>query len=303
MKKLVVFFTVCLFLFFGTAALAEPQIEFSRSFLGAYKKTMRFYPQLKEYSDKYSVNCLLVLAIAMYESGGNNNLNSHAGAHGLMQVMPSTAEMMKAPEDIEAGVKYLRYLQNKLAKELKARDGYVSVPELNSFIVMAYNGGPGCIKRKSIAIETYQYLQGVSLYFNMLSQDLKGIERASVKMRAVELEKPTTWPELSAKLNISELELRLHNPFVAHRLPNKLPAGWSIAYPVDSAGLSFETVLSENGQQKYFYTVRRGDIMHHLANGFGFSYGEMRDKCGLLIWGALQPATRVEITFSKYLKK
>lgn len=303
MKKIATIFAGSLFLFFVflSCACAGDSVELSCSFLGAYTKTTRFYPQLEKYSQNYRVNLTMVLAIAMYESGGNDNLVSSAGAGGLMQVMPATAKSMKTENDTEAGVKYLRYLENTLVPYLKSKDGDVSLPKLNSFIVMGYNAGPGGVKSKKIVIETYQYLQGVSLYYNLLSQNRKSIEEAASRMSVLELKESTTWADLSIALGVSELELRLYNPFAAHRLTKTLSAGWAISFPLDSVGFSFETLLSDGDPPRHFYTIKHGDILHHLANSFGFSYNEMRDKCGLLIWGALQPGTRVEITGSKYL--
>ncbi|MCF7835997.1 MAG: transglycosylase SLT domain-containing protein [Candidatus Marinimicrobia bacterium] len=86
------------YLAFGMARVCSAYgegYEITESFLGIYKKTMRFYPQIEKYSKKYGVDINLSLAIAMYESGGNENLTSHAGAKGLMQVMPSTKKWLK----------------------------------------------------------------------------------------------------------------------------------------------------------------------------------------------------------------
>jgi soluble lytic murein transglycosylase-like protein len=65
-------------------------------------------------SEKYGVDADLVRAVIKMESGGNPKAVSSAGAQGLMQLMPSTAEMLgvKDPFDpeqnVDGGIRYLR---------------------------------------------------------------------------------------------------------------------------------------------------------------------------------------------------
>ena len=74
---------------------------------------------IKEYSNKYGVDPLLALAVAKVESNLNPKAISPKGAVGVMQLMPSTArelgvENLYAPsENIEGGIKYLRFLSDK----------------------------------------------------------------------------------------------------------------------------------------------------------------------------------------------
>lgn len=277
--------------------------DISRSFLGAYKKAMRFYPEMEKYSRKYNIDPKLALVIMMYESGGNENLVSCAGAQGLMQVMLSTKKDMAVESNIEAGIKYLSYLKKKFVGFLKERDGCVSVSKLNSLVIMAYNGGPYRARKGLIKVETYQYLQGVSLYFNLLSQKIAQIEALSQNLEVVVLDEPRTWYELSEQFGVSVIELRLYNPFISYKFPGAIPKGWAIVYPKNSKGIFFETLLKDSVQQRFFYVVKHGDILHHLANAFGFSYEEMRGKSGLLLWGSLQPGVKIEVTDSPHIKK
>ena len=70
------------------------------------------------FSELYVVDPDLVLAIIYAESKGDPYKISSAGALGLMQVMPSTAEitgisdLLDPEKNINAGVKYLAWLEN-----------------------------------------------------------------------------------------------------------------------------------------------------------------------------------------------
>ena len=75
--------------------------------------------ELVERSAKaHNVDPLLVDSVIQVESGYNPNAVSPKGAQGLMQLMPPTAQMLgvndsfNPAENIEAGVKYLKYLQD-----------------------------------------------------------------------------------------------------------------------------------------------------------------------------------------------
>lgn len=89
---------------------------------------------IEKYSNENGLDKNLVEAVIHAESSFNNEAVSHAGAQGLMQLMPLTAEKLGVddpfdPEqNIAGGTKYLRNLINK----------YNSV-ELG---LAAYNAGP-----------------------------------------------------------------------------------------------------------------------------------------------------------------
>lgn len=306
MRKILLLLSILLFLFILLPNSAfslpeEAEYDISYSFLGSYKKTLRFSEELKEYTGKYekeyNVEGLYFLAfvVAMYESGGNDTLTSWAGAKGLMQVMPKTKRYMDVDDPKEAGVKYLAYL----ARIFKKHSG----PLWKSRVIQAYNGGPGRVKKGFVKFETLQYLQGVSLYYNLVLRKLGKIERLMQKLEIKILDKPMTWIELSEELGISVLDLRLYNPFFAGFYSRKpIPKGEVFVYPKDNMKLVLETTNDASGSRRFFYVVKEGDILHHLANAFGFSYYEMRNRGGLLLWGSLQLGTRIEVTDSPYIK-
>jgi hypothetical protein len=93
-----------------------------------------------EKSQKYDVDPALVAAVIEQESRFKPRAKSHVGAKGLMQLMPRTGRWMGAknlydPEqNVDAGVKYIAYLDKRFNGDLKK-------------IVAAYNGGEGNVMR------------------------------------------------------------------------------------------------------------------------------------------------------------
>ncbi len=105
---------------------------------------------MKRYSDKYDFDWLMIAAQGYQESKLDQSKRSHAGAIGIMQVLPTTAadknvnidDIEKAEQNVHAGVKYLRFL----------RDRYFSDEAIESldrvlFSFAAYNAGPANITR------------------------------------------------------------------------------------------------------------------------------------------------------------
>ena len=94
---------------------------------------------VKKASTEHGVDPLLVSAIIHVESGYNPRALSPKGAEGLMQLMPETGRRWGArdafdPEDnIRAGVRYLRYLQNMFKDDRLA--------------LAAYNAGENAVQR------------------------------------------------------------------------------------------------------------------------------------------------------------
>ncbi len=104
----------------------------------------------QEYGDRYDFDWLMVLSQAYQESRLDQSARSHAGAIGVMQVLPSTAadknvnvgDITELDNNIHAGNKYLRFL----------RDRYFDsepMDELNKtlFAFASYNAGPARISR------------------------------------------------------------------------------------------------------------------------------------------------------------
>jgi membrane-bound lytic murein transglycosylase MltF len=112
------------------------------------KKFSKYAPLFKKYGEMYGVDWMLVEAQAFQESGLNPDVRSPAGAVGLMQLLPSTAEWMGfkehlSPENnVHAGVKYLKYLMDQYYPE----DEYSATERLR-FALATYNAGPGNMQK------------------------------------------------------------------------------------------------------------------------------------------------------------
>lgn len=113
-------------------------------------------------SEKYNVDSALVKAVIKAESNFDHKAVSPKGARGLMQLMPATASSLQVhdsfhPENnIEGGVRYLRYLLNIFKGNL-------------SLALAAYNAGEAAVARYHHNVppfqETQTYIKRVLHYF------------------------------------------------------------------------------------------------------------------------------------------
>jgi membrane-bound lytic murein transglycosylase MltF len=131
------------------------------------EKLEGFMLLFKQYGDQYGFDWLAVVAQAYQESGLDHNAKSRAGAVGIMQLLPSTAEYVGFPDvaeienNIHAGVKYLSYL----------REQYFSEPGLTevdrfAFTWAAYNAGPNKVRKmraraRSMELDPDKWFQNV----------------------------------------------------------------------------------------------------------------------------------------------
>ncbi len=95
---------------------------------------------ISQKAQKYDVDPALVAAVVETESRFHQGARSPVGAQGLMQLMPRTGRWLGAknlydPEqNVDAGVRYLKYLQGRFDGDLKN-------------IIAAYNAGEGNVQR------------------------------------------------------------------------------------------------------------------------------------------------------------
>jgi membrane-bound lytic murein transglycosylase F len=100
---------------------------------------------IKEKSQLINWDWRLIASMIYQESQFDSTATSWAGASGLMQLMPSTAARFGLDstatnaDQIEAGIQYLKYLDNELQKKV------IDPVERKKFILAAYNVGLGHI--------------------------------------------------------------------------------------------------------------------------------------------------------------
>ena len=165
-----------------------------------FRDTIVFF---KKYAGKYGFDWLMVAALAYQESRLNQKLRSQAGAVGVMQILPKTAEappieipnIQKLETNIHAGVKYLRYIYDQYFKDSAMDDGNKVL-----FTFASYNAGPKKVaslrekaKRmglnpniwfhnvevaaaKVIGRETVQYVSNIFKYYIAYTQIIKKME-------------------------------------------------------------------------------------------------------------------------------
>jgi LysM repeat protein len=270
----------CLSLCIALPAVAQQDVEapLARSLVGSYRKLMEIEDRILQAAERYDVSPVLARALCLYESGGNANLTSHAGAQGYFQVMPGTFRRMGVRTNIEAGIKYLsRQLQRFQREDLA---------------LAAYNGGPGVVTRGGRApLETLQYVLGVGNNKNVLQQYEARIRDKAAHLRILRSEESDSWWSLSERTGIPVLQLRLYNPFLALR---PLSPGRLIVYPPapEPGAVTF-------AQDSIGYVTRLGDHYLLLAAAFGVAPDRIREANGLWHVDLVLPGTVLRIPLER----
>lgn len=122
----------------------------------AEKGSQWLEPIIAKASKRYGVDMGLIKAVIKAESNFNPSAVSHAGAQGLMQLMPATARSLGVndsfdPEqNVMAGTRFLRDLLNRYNGKLDSA-------------LAAYNWGPGNVDKRPdhLPRETRDYLARV----------------------------------------------------------------------------------------------------------------------------------------------
>lgn len=113
-------------------------------------------PIIAKASRRYGVDVGLIKAVIKAESNFNPNAVSHAGARGLMQLMPGTARSLGVSDSFDpeqnvmGGTKFLRDLLERYNGDVDS-------------VLAAYNWGPGNVDKRSgrMPAETRSYLARV----------------------------------------------------------------------------------------------------------------------------------------------
>ena len=117
----------------GGSQVAAPRLQAMQEIADAYGR------EILQATVGTKVSPALVLAVIGIESAGKANALSHAGAQGLMQLIPATAERFgvtdstNPAENIKGGVAYLDWLLNEFNND----------PVM---VLAAYNAGEGAVR-------------------------------------------------------------------------------------------------------------------------------------------------------------
>ena len=156
------------------------------------KKFNAMLQYFEHYAGQYDFDYLMIAALAYQESGLDHSKRSHAGAIGVMQILPSTAadknvgipDIEKLEKNIHAGTKYLRFIIDQYYKD-------EPMDKLNQtlFGFASYNAGPARVRglrkkatamgldpniwfnnvevvaAKEIGRETVQYVSNIYKYY------------------------------------------------------------------------------------------------------------------------------------------
>lgn len=147
------------------ASFSAPEISGSfRDVFGSKLKTVSedMDQIFEEAADRFGISSRLLRAVAKAESNFNPRAVSHAGAMGVMQLMPSTAKNLgvadpyDARQNIMGGAKYLKENLDKFGDVRLA--------------LAAYNAGPGAVQKYG-GVPPYSETQN---YVKKIMADLTG---------------------------------------------------------------------------------------------------------------------------------
>jgi membrane-bound lytic murein transglycosylase MltF len=113
--------------------------------LAKFQKVVELF---QRYGGKYDVDFLLMLAQGYQESRLDQQVKSHVGAVGIMQVMPATGkelgvgDITQVEPNIHAGVKYMRFMIDRYYK-----DEPMDILNKGLFTFASYNAGPARVRQ------------------------------------------------------------------------------------------------------------------------------------------------------------
>lgn len=135
--------------------------------------TTPFDRTIQDVAHRHRVDPLLLHAVIKQESGYRQSVRSHAGAVGLMQIMPATGaslgvatpDLVVPESNVDAGARLLKKLYYKYNGNFQ-------------LVLAAYNAGEGAVQKYGNRIppyaETQNYVKRVLAHYDRLVTDAVG---------------------------------------------------------------------------------------------------------------------------------
>jgi soluble lytic murein transglycosylase-like protein len=149
---------------------------------------------VRQSSARHGVDPNLVFALMKQESGYNSRAVSYKGASGLMQLMPATARrfgvtnIFDPAQNIEAGIKYLRFLLDMFNGDVK-------------LALAGYNAGENAVVNSGFQIPRYRETQN---YVKIISSKYSRTKHAAkTSAPAAVAQKPVAPEAMNAKGRLS----------------------------------------------------------------------------------------------------
>ena len=148
-------------------SVLSPKVKYTVSSYSTTKIPSLYDSKIRSLSKKYKVPADLIIAVARAESGFNPFAVSRKGAVGIMQLMKDTAvrygvnNRYDLDQNLDAGIRHLKYLRNKYNNDLK-------------LVLAAYNAGEEAVKKyKGVPPynETRNYIKKVSRFMGLSTAD------------------------------------------------------------------------------------------------------------------------------------
>jgi len=131
--------------------------KFQGDFFSVKKGSISPYDkEIKKYSREIGWDWRLIASLIYEESKFQHDLVSYAGAYGIMQLMPVTAETFgvgaesSAEEHIKAGVRFIQRMDNNFLNDVPDKT------ERQKFVIASYNLGEGHIRDAMALAEKYR---------------------------------------------------------------------------------------------------------------------------------------------------
>jgi hypothetical protein len=224
------------------AAGAEPRLGTAPS----HDPVEPWTPFIREASERFDIPETWIRAVIRHESGGRafrkgKPIRSHAGAIGLMQIMPGTYRELSRRYGLgrNPGNPY----DNIMAGTAMIRELYEDFGA--PFFLAAYNCGPGCASavqagRQKLPRETRKYLSAVTPYLDQHDPARPGWSIQAITVAAVTEGRPSAADQPQPAVAIAAAEAPL--------LEGKALMTSAMALPSAASGILPMTVAKESIQ-------------------------------------------------------